>query len=238
MILASASDVFNRVFYGSMPSEDIIEIKDVSQEAFLVIVEIIYNKKPNLKAHNLRFLASLYYLADKYNVKNIRDNIIASISDIAVNKGNFVDVALLAEETVQHKAFSDVLYEALVPAVDSFTKVVVMCADVGETHGPTIFKILRRIGGNVKTGKLKCVGCLQSLLNCKDGDGLTPQNFIKGAQVRNTNSRFDVGLVVLAENNDHGGTFSASRVGWDNWDRKEILGITHDDLKFGYNEDF
>ena len=59
MILASASDVFNRQFFGSMETEDNIEISDASQAVFLAMVEYIYNKKPNLKDVDLRFLTSL-----------------------------------------------------------------------------------------------------------------------------------------------------------------------------------
>ena len=46
-ILSFASDVFNREFFGSIKTEDEIEVKDVTQEVFQAMMEAIYNKKPD-----------------------------------------------------------------------------------------------------------------------------------------------------------------------------------------------
>ena len=46
-ILSFASDVFNREFFGTIKTEDEIEVKDVTQEVFQAMMEAIYNKKPD-----------------------------------------------------------------------------------------------------------------------------------------------------------------------------------------------
>ena len=55
-ILAFASEVFNKEFYGSMMSEDVIAIKDSTQEVFQLFMEFIYNKQSDWKSYDLRSL--------------------------------------------------------------------------------------------------------------------------------------------------------------------------------------
>ena len=111
-ILAAASHVFNREFYGSLKAEDNIEIKDYCQEVFLVMIESIYNKKPDFKALDFSFLISLYYLADKYDIQHLRNEIIASIPEHEITKENFLDVAILAEDNILHPPLSEALFDA------------------------------------------------------------------------------------------------------------------------------
>ena len=76
------------------------------------MVEFIYNKKPNYKDIDLSVLASLYYLTDKYDILQLRNEIIASIPEHPVTKENVLDVANLAEENILHQQLSAALYDA------------------------------------------------------------------------------------------------------------------------------
>ena len=118
-ILASASEVFNREFYGNLKCERDIEINDAKQEVFKTMVEFIYNKKPSYKDVELGFLASLYYLADKYDIGELRNEIISSIRMHVVTKENLLDVANLAEENVLHQPLSEALYDVAVSFVEN-----------------------------------------------------------------------------------------------------------------------
>ena len=71
-------------------------------------------KKSGFEDAILSFLASLYYLADKYNIKDLRDEIVAVIPQHEITKENVLDVAILAEDNILHEPLSEALYDAAV----------------------------------------------------------------------------------------------------------------------------
>jgi len=182
LILAAASDVFNREFYGSLRAEYDIEIKDTYQEVFLRMIEYIYNKKMDFKEASLSFLASLYYLADKYNIKDLRDEIVAVISQHEITEENVLEIAVLAEDNILHEPLSEALYAAAVSFVFENKEIVFLdlCADGNEEHAGVIFKLLNRVG-KIKERKKPCGNCQQT--PCLNGQKLTKHNFVKGATV-------------------------------------------------------
>lgn len=185
MILASVSDVFYREFYGSLPAESDIEIKDSRHGIFLTMIEFIYNKKPNYKDADLEFLSSLYYLADKYNIAELRNRIIASIPEHDVTKDNVLDVALLAEENILHQPLSEALYDASASFVMKTEGVEhEMFADENEKQAVVVFKIMNRVK-KVKSGKvqMKSTFCRCLQVPCKNGEKVTSQNFVKGGRL-------------------------------------------------------
>jgi len=152
VILASASEVFNKQFFGSLEAEDNIEIVDVCQEVFLAMIEFIYNKKPNFKDADLRFLSSLYYLSDKYDIQIIKSEILVFISKLEVTKDNVLDTAIIAEENILHPPLSEALFEAAARFVmkadgyeKKFNEVMNLCAGDSEAHALVIVKLLKRI---------------------------------------------------------------------------------------------
>jgi len=202
-ILASASDVFYRQFYGSLKAENDVEIKDASQESFLAMIEYVYNKKLVFKDISLSFLASLYYLANKYNIEDLRDEIVASIPEHEVTKENVLEVGLLAEENVLHQELSEALYDVAAGFVKDKRAVDDLCADENEEHAVVIFKVIN------KSRKVKselCGNCQQT--PCLSGQQLTSANFVKGAKVRHTSwSGQDRWAVLIS---DYGQRFSCN----------------------------
>jgi len=109
------------------------------------MIEYIYNKKLVFKDASLGFLASLYYLAEKYNMEDLRDEIFAFIPKYKITRDNFLEAALFAEDNLVHQELSEALYEA----VDRFVRMnkgVVndLYIDVNEEHAVVIFKIIKR----------------------------------------------------------------------------------------------
>ena len=161
MILAFGSDVFKREFYGSMKSMDEIKIKDASQEVFQVMVECIYNKEQQWEDFDLSFLASLYHLADKYMIDNLRSEIIASISNYISTEENVLDVAVLAEAYAHHHPLSETLFDAAkgffmkkreherFESIQEF-----LFTKENEKHSLAVFKVMER---------LKCKNCKQTM---------------------------------------------------------------------------
>eukprot|EP00092_Neocalanus_flemingeri_P092961 GFUD01118090.1.p1 GENE.GFUD01118090.1~~GFUD01118090.1.p1 ORF type:complete len:263 (+),score=56.90 GFUD01118090.1:51-839(+) len=170
MILAIASDVFNREFYGSM-AEDEIEIKDASQEVFQKFIEFIYNKPLTWKDYHLSFLSSLYYLAEKYNVEDLKHEIIASIPEHDVTMHNVLDIAILAEGHNHHQPLSEGLYDE----VASF----LMKEFNGKFH--RIVEFFTKPEENEKLKISRCENCQQS--PCLGGQSVSLGNFVPGANV-------------------------------------------------------
>jgi len=113
LILGIASDVFDREFFGSMKEiKEVIDIVDASHDVFRVMIEYIYNKQFCWDDYDLGFLASLYYLADKYNIVDLRQEIIASVPRHTVSKGNVLEIGILAEANTHHQSLSDSLYRS------------------------------------------------------------------------------------------------------------------------------
>jgi len=189
-VLACASDVFNREFFGSLEAESDVEIKDACQNAFLTMIEFIYNKKPNYKESDLSFLTSLYYLADKYNIEQLRNEILDSIPEHEVTSESALDVAILAENNILHKSLSDALYDTAASFVKSadgiesrFEKVMDLFVEDNEEHSLVAFKIMERVKKIEKLTKIEinCENCKKS--PCIDGELLTKENFTQGACV-------------------------------------------------------
>jgi len=184
LILACASDVFNKGFFGSFEAESDVEIKDASQSVFLTMIEFIYNKKLNYKECSLNFLISLYYLADKYNIEQLRKEILDFIPEHEVTSETALDVAILAENNILHKSLSDALYDASASFVKNadgegmLERVMDLFAKENEEHSLVIFKIMEKAK---KTEINSCKNCKKS--PCIDGEKLTEKNFTQGASV-------------------------------------------------------
>eukprot|EP00092_Neocalanus_flemingeri_P022140 GFUD01024016.1.p1 GENE.GFUD01024016.1~~GFUD01024016.1.p1 ORF type:complete len:277 (-),score=67.44 GFUD01024016.1:154-984(-) len=151
LILAIASDAFKREFYGSMKEaeeEDVI-VKDASQPVFQAMVDFIYNKQTALRVYELDFLASLYYLAEKFDLQDLKQGILAAIPEHEVTNENVLDVAILAEDSILHPPLSEALYVAAASFLKSkfngkLENVVDFTVENESTqlHGLVLFKML------------------------------------------------------------------------------------------------
>jgi len=186
VILAVVSDVFEKEFFGPMKeAESEIEIKDAKQEEFKVMLDFIYNKQSDLSMYDLYFLSKLYYLAEKYNISALRNEILATISQKQVCDENVLDIAIVAELNVAHDTFSETLYESvavflsrkfagkLSNAFDFFSHV-----EPTQAHGLVLLKVMAKMRNLVPP---VCDNC--KAYPCIDGEELTKANFVVGAKV-------------------------------------------------------
>eukprot|EP00092_Neocalanus_flemingeri_P017898 GFUD01019364.1.p1 GENE.GFUD01019364.1~~GFUD01019364.1.p1 ORF type:complete len:263 (+),score=75.50 GFUD01019364.1:54-842(+) len=152
LILAFGSDVFNRTFFGNLESEDEINIIDANQDVFQAMIDFIYNKQPNWKDCDISFLASLYYLADKYNIEDLRDIIIATIPEQEVTRENVLRIAILAEDNVFHQPLSEALYDAAASFMEKglLEKIPKIFTEANHKHALVIFKVMERLRGGMR----------------------------------------------------------------------------------------
>eukprot|EP00092_Neocalanus_flemingeri_P102204 GFUD01130718.1.p1 GENE.GFUD01130718.1~~GFUD01130718.1.p1 ORF type:complete len:242 (+),score=58.43 GFUD01130718.1:52-777(+) len=183
MILGIASDIFEKQFFGAVGEpKDEIEIK---VEVFDVLVQYIYHKKLDWMNYDRGFLSSLYYLAEKFIIEELREEIIASIPKHEVSEENVLDVAILAEDNLHHQPLSDTLYEAAASFLKQkfdgkLENVCNFCSeiDASEANALVLLKMLAKmkILPNPKCGNCKQTSCL-------NGQVLTRENFVRGATV-------------------------------------------------------
>ena len=92
---------------------------------------------------DLAFLCLLYYLSEKYNIVDLRTEIIASIKVHKISEENVLDVAILAEENILHQPLSEVLYDTatffLMKKFDG------KLSQATEVHGLVLMKIMARM---------------------------------------------------------------------------------------------
>lgn len=82
LILASASPVFEAMFYGPLAEKSCIEIPDINYDVFESMIKFIYTDNINESmSTNIEYLIELYYCAEKYL---INDLIIAILSRITM----------------------------------------------------------------------------------------------------------------------------------------------------------
>ena len=188
VILAMASEVFRREFFGSLKEvkENVI-IKNANHEVFHTMIEFIYSKHLNRKDYDLCFLSSLYDLAERYDIEELRKEIITNIPEYNVNEENVLEVAILAESNVVHNQLSEALYnlavgilkkkfdDKLENALDFFSK-----TEATEEHGLVLLKIMAKMK-NIPSSK--CGNCKLASRPCLDGHDVTDINFVKGANV-------------------------------------------------------
>ena len=121
MILSQKSEVFKAQFFGSMKeSEDEIEIVDADIQIFKTFLKMI-NDDIDVTGLSLHSLVELFYLADKYDYPELREEIIATLK----GKADVDDDPLLAVEAAvlahgyqdMFPPLSDALYDKSVKLI-------------------------------------------------------------------------------------------------------------------------
>ena len=190
LILALESNVFQTSFYGGFADDDSIEITDASREAFVVMIEFIYNKITDVSRYDFEILCGTYYLADKYNIDELKQETLRSIrckrKDISA--GNAIEVAYLAEQYSAHEELADILYKAVSHKLSikfggKLSEASEFFKNIASDATPISGKSLLRILGDLKTvpPAALCGNCRAS--PCRSGSKVTIDHFVPGAKV-------------------------------------------------------
>jgi len=185
-ILAVASDVFEREFFGTLKeSGEDIEIKDATYEVFKTMVDFIYMKNLNLDEFDLNFLSSLYNLGEKYNIRKLREEIISAVLKHEATAETVFEIATLGEANNIHEPLSEALYEiATLFLMKEFggrmENVLTFFSEASVLHALIIFKMMAKMKSLFSLvkmcGNCKCHPCLH-------GSNVTEANFVQGAEI-------------------------------------------------------
>lgn len=96
-ILSCASEVFKTQFFGSIPAEKVVHVKDSNGTSFSTFLDMLYNIKIDLNKMNLKRLGELFYLVQKYQVSNWREAIIKNVKQRKLKVDEVLDAVVVAE---------------------------------------------------------------------------------------------------------------------------------------------
>jgi len=207
LILAIASDVFKRQFFGSMQTENLINILDSNKDVFQTMIDYVYNKKIEFLDYGLDFLSHLYHLADKYDIEELRREIIASIPGHEITIQNVIYVAILAEENTHHQPLSGALYDVaatfLKQKFDAKAKNVYDLfseAVASERHGLALMRVMGRIKFLPKP---ECDNCKQVKELCLNGQSVKCDTGVVGATVFSWGHENMATIIASSDNHDN-----------------------------------
>eukprot|EP00092_Neocalanus_flemingeri_P039889 GFUD01043445.1.p1 GENE.GFUD01043445.1~~GFUD01043445.1.p1 ORF type:complete len:203 (+),score=56.13 GFUD01043445.1:261-869(+) len=152
------------------------------------MVNFIYHKEMAWSGCTLNFLSSLYFLAEKYDIKNLKSKIISSILEKKIIKEDVLEVATLAEAKKQSPELSEALYDIATLCLQAdfkgrFEAVLDFFShnEGTETNAVAIYNIMARMNKVNSLKSPKCENCCQS--PCLNRQGVTRDNFVPGARV-------------------------------------------------------
>jgi len=188
-ILALVSDVFRTGFYGALPDEGTIDIKDAQKEHFEAMIDYIYNRRVDLSTYDLDTLCALYCLGDKYNINILMEESLKEIRLKEIPAKNILDVGLLAEHEQYslHEQLVETLHDSAAQSLsekvdDECSRVIEffneLSVEAPANPSPTT---LMKIMGKVKKPTV-CDNC--KAFPCKNGTNLTKENFVPNAEVK------------------------------------------------------
>jgi len=186
-ILALASDVFKKGFYGGMKDNGSIEITDVTKEAFEVMINAIYDKETNMRNHDFDMLCTIYYLADKYNITALEKETLEAIKTKDIPVENIIDVGILAIQHEVHDTLAEALLEASAQRLSRIFKGNLNNAldylsemDTDDSLDIIKYKSLMKIMATLRNINV-CVNCKVS--PCIKGVKLSRDNFVPRSKI-------------------------------------------------------
>ena len=123
MIVALHSDHFRNALYGSGVNfkedrEGIMVIKETTKDAFEDFLGFLYEKKIDFKSKNLGELFEILNLAERYQVRELKDMTVEVFKNIPIAMDNVVDMAATAEEFSHFDAMSKAVYSRCVAFIE------------------------------------------------------------------------------------------------------------------------
>ena len=123
MIVALHSDHFRNAIYGSGVNfkedrEGIMVIKETTKDAFEDFLGFLYEKKIDFKSKNLGELFEILNLAERYQVRELKDMTVEVFKNIPIAMDNVVEMAATAEEFSHFDAMSKVVCSRCVAFIE------------------------------------------------------------------------------------------------------------------------
>jgi len=185
--LACASDIFRTQFFGSIPCEKVIHVEDSNVDAFDTFLDILYHVDVDLKERNFKFLGEIFYLAEKYQVHDLKTLIVEVVESKNIGMKDVLEIMMIAEAggTSRLEKFSESLILLCVKLVlSSSAETLAEMFDMFEVEESTSYLLHKLMS---KVNKLKdkvsrvepCKNCRKN--PCMNGERITIYNFVEKA---------------------------------------------------------
>merc|ERR1711915_261819 len=186
LVLACGSEVFKIQFYGSFKNEDTIKVTDASREAFKIFLDILYNKQMDFDSLKFELLAELFYLAEKYQMEDLKQVITLNIKGRKINPFNILTAINVAEEHRHMEEFSNAIQSICASFVlEKPFKTLEIISKVDPTTENENLSLLSRMLSKVllENGvpSDQCKNCKHE--PCLNGEYLTKENFVVDALI-------------------------------------------------------
>jgi len=188
VILALVSDVFEKAFYGGLKDDGSIEIEDATKESFEAMIDFIYTKETDVSIYGFEMLCSIYYLAEKYNINALKEEILEAINTKDISVDNVLHVGMLADKHSAHDELSETLYVAATQSLEKIfdgqlSKAINFFAEINADSSPALCRSAVKMMAKLKTipSAAVCSNCKAS--PCLSGVGITRTNLVPGAKV-------------------------------------------------------
>jgi len=190
-ILALASEVFKTQFFGSIPAEEVVPVKDSNAEAFGIFLDILYNEKIQLKDMNPMLLGDLFYLAEKYQVDAIKAALLEDINLRQIEIEDVIEVLTVVESKSQLVQFAESLYKLCLKVVLKSSDNIWKLFNMSDPDDESTSRMLHRFMNKAHTLKDEendkvCNNCQQ--FPCLDGSRVDLNNFVENAVTRHVDS--------------------------------------------------
>ena len=190
-ILALHSDHFNNAFFGSgvnfkEEEEGIVVIKDATKEAFEDFLGFNYEKQIVFEKKTLRELYDILNLAERYQVKELKDAVCNFIQNFPLSIDNVVESAATTQEFLHFEKASQALFASCV----AFTKTQFINVDSVLTfvqrHDDeiTVMKLLKEV--KVPLDSPNCSNCRQK--PCRDKSDILAEDLLVPDMMVHTNN--------------------------------------------------
>jgi len=217
VILALVSDVFEKAFYGGLKDDGSIEIEDATKESFEAMINFIYTKETDVSIYGFEMLCSIYYLAEKYNINALKEEILEAINTKDISVDDVLNVGVLADKHSAHDELSETLNVAATQSLEKIfdgqlSKAINFFTEINADSSPALCRSAVKMMAKLKTiplaAKLKTIPSAAVCSNCKaspclNGVGITRTNLVPEAKVSAINRGYiDVDKILYLHPNN------------------------------------
>ena len=196
LIFALHSDHFKNAFYGSGTAfkeseEGVVVVKETTKEAFEDFVGFNYEKRIEFEKKSLAELFEILNLAERYQVKELKDRVSKFMKNFTLTMSNVVDVATAAKEFSHFENLSNDLYASCVAFVGAkFTDAQSVLTFVqGNEDKMTVMKLLQ----DIKNPGGTCRNCKQN--PCRNKSYISANDLLEPGTLVLTNPGFALAAV-------------------------------------------
>eukprot|EP00092_Neocalanus_flemingeri_P000145 GFUD01000152.1.p1 GENE.GFUD01000152.1~~GFUD01000152.1.p1 ORF type:complete len:254 (+),score=89.99 GFUD01000152.1:66-827(+) len=153
--LATASPVFDKMFYESDNSRGqgmVIEVKNVEEKVFRMFLDHMYGKEVVLEElSDVPSTFGMFQLMEQYNIKDVKEKILARMKSQTVEKANFVTIVNLVGLCDEHSEVKDVLQSMVSSYLQenlgmSVSKLIMFMTEHGGMDGQAMASVLDMVG--------------------------------------------------------------------------------------------